>query len=91
MGETAHVHNLTSQKFYCDVTLNELYTKGLFIPKIEGKYFTITIYHKLLRYTNLCAPFVVSSIFEAAKRLSVHKTRKKKPITVESSCYCTKN
>ena len=30
-------------------------------PKIEGIYFTIKIYHKLLVYTDPCSPFVVSS------------------------------
>ena len=48
-------------------------------------------YHKLLGFTDCCAPFVVSSILEAAKRLSVHKTRKKKPVTVGDLDYCNKN
>ena len=52
-------------------------------PKIEGIYVTIKFYYKLLGYTDPCSPVVVPSILEAAKRLSVHKTRKKKPITRE--------
>ena len=51
--------------------------------KIEGIHFAIKFYHKLLGYTGPCSPFVVSTILEAAERLSVHKTRKKKPITIE--------
>ena len=45
--------------------------------KIEGIYFAVKFYPKLLGYTDPCCPFVVCSILEAAKRLSVHKTRKK--------------
>ena len=51
--------------------------------KIEGIYFAVKFYHKLLGYTDPCCPFVVYSILEAAKTLSVHKTRKK-PITIEN-------
>ena len=49
--------------------------KDYSFPKIEGIYFSTKFYHKLLGYT----------ILEAAERLSVHKTRKKKPITIEHS------
>ena len=89
--ENRHLHNLTSQKSYCDVTLNELYTKGRLVPKNRRYMNCYKFYHKLLGFTDFCAPFVVSSILEAAKRLSVHKTRKKKPVTVGDLDYCNKN
>ena len=57
--------------------------KDYSFPKIECICFAIKFYHKLLDYTDPCSPFVASSSLEAAKRLSVHKTRKKKAITIE--------
>ena len=57
--------------------------KDYSFPKIEGIYFAIVFGHKLVAYTVSCSPFVVSSILEVAKTSSVHKTRKKKPITIE--------
>ena len=53
-------------------------------PKMEGIDFAIKLCHKLLGYTDLFFPFVVCSILEVAKRSSVHKTRKKKPIAIEN-------
>ena len=40
--------------------------------RLEGICFAIKFYHKLLDYTDLCAPFVVSSFLEATKKLSLH-------------------
>ena len=55
--------------------------KEISFPKMEGTYFFINLCHKFLGYTGPCAPFVVFSISEATKRLSVNKTRKS--ITVD--------
>ena len=57
--------------------------KDYSFPKTEGIDFAIVFGHKRLGYTVSCPPFVVSSILEVAKSSSVHKARKKKPITIE--------
>ena len=40
------------EKFYYAIILNGLYTKELFICKIEGMFFAINVYHKFLGYTD---------------------------------------
>ena len=57
--------------------------KDYLFPKIEWIRFNIKFCHKHSGYTDPCSPFVVFNILVAAKRLPVHKTRKKKPITIE--------
>ena len=51
--------------------------------KIEGIFYSIKFYHKLLGYSDPCADFAVISMLEAAKRICCHKVNKTKSITVE--------
>ena len=51
--------------------------------KIEGIFYSIKFYHKLLGYSDPCGDSMVISMLEAAKRICCHKINKKKPITVE--------
>ena len=78
-------HNCTvlpAKSFAVALFLMSCIQKDYLFPKIEGIRFNIKFCHKLLVYTDPCSPFVVSNILVAAKRLPVHKTRKK-PITTE--------
>ena len=82
----AKQHNFTTlpaNSFTVALFLMNCIQKDYSFPKIEGIYFAIKFYHKFLGYTDPSIPFVVSTILEAAERLSVHKTRKKKPIIIE--------
>ena len=78
LSNTTQLYNRTSsaKSFTVALFLMNCIQKDCSFLKIEGIYFAIKFYHKLLVYTDPCCPFVVYSILEAAKRLSVHKTRK---------------
>ena len=73
-------HNCTvlpAKSFAVALFLMSCIQKDYLFPKIEGIRFNIKFCHILLVYTDPCSPFVVSNILVAAKRLPVHKNRKK--------------
>ena len=51
-------------------------------PKIEGIYYAVKFYHRMLGFLDPTDSTVVQSMLEAAKRMLCHKINKKKPITV---------
>ena len=51
---------------------------GHSLPTIDATFFAIKFYHTSLLNTDPCQQSLVNNMFEAAKRLSDHKTKKKK-------------
>ena len=72
VGKQHNCTTLPAKSFTVALFLMNSVQKDYSLPKIEGLYFAIKFYYKLLGYTDPCSPFVLSTFLEAVRKLSVH-------------------
>ena len=55
---------------------------GHTFPTIDASFYAIKFFHKALFIVEPCSHFFVTNIFEAAKRVTAHKIKKKKALSL---------